>query len=144
MHQPNRFRTHICTISDFLPQNLFYSCTFQHRIISLVIVVIYGATFEQIFNQKLFVRYVFSSTNSPITLDATGEKTSPKSQSSHSERSKSCQLRSDAESLINAVATSVWDCWSNTNNALNNRSSEMLEAKSKMQLHLHKVGGIII
>lgn len=59
--------------------------------------------------------------------------------SSHSERSKSCQLRSDAESLINAVATSVWDCWSNTNNAFNNRSSEMLEAKSKMQLHLHKV-----
>ncbi|XP_001851055.2 tektin-3 isoform X1 [Culex quinquefasciatus] len=57
---------------------------------------------------------------------------------SHSERSKSCQLRSDAESLINAVATSVWDCWSNTNNAFNNRSSEMLEAKSKMQLHLHK------
>ncbi|XP_049538849.1 tektin-3-like [Anopheles darlingi] len=57
---------------------------------------------------------------------------------SHSERSKSCQLRSDAESLINAVATSVWDCWSNTNNAFNNRASEMLEAKSKMQLHLHK------
>lgn len=58
--------------------------------------------------------------------------------SSQSERSKSAQLRSDAEALINACATSVWDCWSNSNNSLNRRASEVMEAKSKVQLHLHK------
>lgn len=41
--------------------------------------------------------------------------------------------------MINQVATSVWDCWSNTNNALNKRSSEMMESKNKIQLHLHKI-----
>lgn len=58
--------------------------------------------------------------------------------SSQSERSKSAQLRSDAEALINACATSVWDSWSNSNNSLNRRASEVMEAKSKVQLHLHK------
>lgn len=58
--------------------------------------------------------------------------------SSQSERAKSTQLRSDAEALINACATSVWDSWSNSNNSLNRRASEVLEAKAKVQLHLHK------
>jgi tektin-3 len=58
--------------------------------------------------------------------------------SSQSERSKSAQLRSDAEALINACATAVWDAWSNSNNSLNRRASEVMEAKSKVQLHLHK------
>lgn len=58
--------------------------------------------------------------------------------SSQSERAKSSQLRSDAEALINACASAVWDCWSNTNNSLNRRASEVMEAKSKVQLHLHK------
>jgi tektin-3 len=57
---------------------------------------------------------------------------------SQSERAKSSQLRSDAEALINACASSVWDCWSNSNNSLNRRASEVMEAKSKVQLHLHK------
>jgi len=57
---------------------------------------------------------------------------------SQQERAKSAQLRSDAESLINACATAVWDCWSNSNNSLNRRASEVMEAKSKVQLHLHK------
>lgn len=57
---------------------------------------------------------------------------------SQSERSKSAQMRSDSEALINACATSIWDCWSNTNNSLNRRASEVMEAKSKVQLHLHK------
>lgn len=48
-------------------------------------------------------------------------------------------MRSDSEALINACATAIWDCWSCTNNSLNKRSSETMEAKSKMQLHLHKV-----
>lgn len=58
---------------------------------------------------------------------------------SQTERGKSAQLRSDAETLINAVATQVWDMWSNTNNSLNKRASEQLEAKSRVQLHLHKI-----
>lgn len=41
--------------------------------------------------------------------------------------------------LINAIATSVWDCWSNTNNALMKRSTEMADAKDKVQLHLQKI-----
>lgn len=48
-------------------------------------------------------------------------------------------MRSDAETTINAIATSVWDHWNNTNNSLDRRSSEMSEAKNKIQLHLHKV-----
>lgn len=57
---------------------------------------------------------------------------------SHAERGKSAQLRSDAEAMISAVSTAVWDCWSNSNNSLNKRSSEMMEAKNRVQLHLHK------
>lgn len=55
------------------------------------------------------------------------------------ERSKSIQLRSDTETLINSVATFVWDCWTNTNNSLNNRSAEMCEAKNNVQYHIHKI-----
>lgn len=60
-------------------------------------------------------------------------------QRSQSERGKSAQLRSDIENLINTVATQIWDAWSNTNNALARRAAETLEAKSKLQMHLHKV-----
>lgn len=57
---------------------------------------------------------------------------------SQNERAKSAQLRSNTDILINSVATLVWDNWSNTNNSLNKRSSEMCEAKNNIQLHLHK------
>lgn len=60
-------------------------------------------------------------------------------QRSQIERGKSAQLRSDAEHLINAVAQEIWDSWSNTNNALARRASETLDAKSRLQMHLHKV-----
>lgn len=57
---------------------------------------------------------------------------------SHAERGKSTQLRSDSEALIAAVASAIWDCWTNSNNSLNKRSSEMMEAKNRVQLHLYK------
>ncbi|KAJ8925245.1 hypothetical protein NQ315_001432 [Exocentrus adspersus] len=60
-------------------------------------------------------------------------------QRSQSERGKSAQLRSDAEHLINAVAQKVWDSWSNTNTGLARRAAETLEAKSRLQMHLHKI-----
>ncbi|XP_012286098.1 tektin-3-like [Orussus abietinus] len=60
-------------------------------------------------------------------------------QKSQTERAKSCQLRTDAETLVNRVAQDMWESWSMTNNALAQRSTEMLEAKSKLQQHLHKV-----
>lgn len=41
--------------------------------------------------------------------------------------------------LINGIAMSVWDCWSNTNNTLAKRAIEMEEAKNKIQLHLQKI-----
>lgn len=58
--------------------------------------------------------------------------------SAQSERGASSQLRSTAETLMNSVASLTWDQWSSSNNALNKRASEMCEAKSNMQLHLHK------
>ena len=58
---------------------------------------------------------------------------------SQTERGKATQLRTDTEACINATATSVWDCWSNTNNSLNKRASEVCEAKTKVQMHLHKI-----
>lgn len=57
---------------------------------------------------------------------------------SQNERGKSAQLRSNTDTLINSVATLVWDNWSQSNNALNKRTGEMLEAKNNIQLHLHK------
>lgn len=48
-------------------------------------------------------------------------------------------MRSDVENLINTVSSEVWDRWSHTNNSLARRVSEQLEAKSKLQMHLHKV-----
>lgn len=59
-------------------------------------------------------------------------------QASQGERAQSSQTRSAADNLINACAQQIWDAWNNTNNALARRSSETLETKSKLQMHLHK------
>lgn len=67
------------------------------------------------------------------------ENSNRRVQMSQAERSKSAQMRSDIENLINSCALEVWDSWSNTNNALARRAAEMLEAKGKLQLHLHKI-----
>lgn len=58
---------------------------------------------------------------------------------SRMERNKCCQLRSNAEVLTTKVAQEMWDSWNNTNNALAFRSSELLEAKTKLEQHLQKV-----
>ncbi|KAG8034740.1 hypothetical protein G9C98_007816 [Cotesia typhae] len=60
-------------------------------------------------------------------------------QKSQTERAKSVQLRAEAESLVNRVSREIWESWTYSNNALARRSSEMLEAKSQLQQHLHKV-----
>lgn len=65
-------------------------------------------------------------------------------QRSQSERGKSAQMRSDIDNMINTLSSQIWDAWSNTNNALARRASEILEAKSKLQMHLHKVSWYII
>lgn len=67
------------------------------------------------------------------------ENSNRRVQMSQAERSKSAQMRSDADNLINGCAQLIWDSWSNTNNALARRAAETLEAKSKLQMHLHKV-----
>lgn len=54
-------------------------------------------------------------------------------------RAASTQMRSDIENLINTTASEIWDSWSGTNNALARRAAETLEAKSKLQMHLHRV-----
>ncbi|XP_043251653.1 tektin-3-like [Colletes gigas] len=58
---------------------------------------------------------------------------------SQTERNRSCQLRTNVEVLVSKVAQEMWDAWSNTNNALAYRSSELLEAKTTLQQHLQKV-----
>ncbi|XP_006608611.1 tektin-3-like isoform X2 [Apis dorsata] len=58
---------------------------------------------------------------------------------SQTERNKSCQLRTNAEALMIKITQEMWDAWSNTNTALTHRSSELLEAKNKLQQHLQMV-----
>jgi len=60
-------------------------------------------------------------------------------QRSQNERSKSAQLRTDSDSLINQSANDIWNAWNTTNSTLSRRASEILETKSKLQMHLHKV-----
>ncbi|CAL7933677.1 unnamed protein product [Xylocopa violacea] len=60
-------------------------------------------------------------------------------ETSQIERNKSCQLRTNAEALINKIAHEIWNAWNSTNNALAHRSSELLEAKNKLQQHLQMV-----
>jgi tektin-3 len=60
-------------------------------------------------------------------------------QRSAAERATSRQLRSDADTLIASCATEMWDSWNMSNNTLARRSAEVMEARSKLQMHLHKV-----
>ncbi|KAG8247232.1 tektin-3-like [Homalodisca vitripennis] len=60
-------------------------------------------------------------------------------QRSQGERAKSAQLRTDADNLINECANNIWNSWNTTNSALSRRATETLEAKNKLQMHLHKV-----
>ncbi|KAJ3664027.1 hypothetical protein Zmor_008233 [Zophobas morio] len=73
------------------------------------------------------------------TISSWAENSNRIVQRSQAERSRSTQLRSDTENLINTVASEVWNVWSTTNNALARRAAETLEAKNKLQMHLHKV-----
>lgn len=58
---------------------------------------------------------------------------------SQAERANGSELRIKADALVNECATLVWDCWSATNNAINKRATEQMEAKNKILLQLHKV-----
>lgn len=58
---------------------------------------------------------------------------------SQSERGKAEQVGNDIDTIVNAIASGVWDRWSNTNNALDRRSQELTDAKAKVQLHLYKI-----
>lgn len=60
-------------------------------------------------------------------------------QRSQSERARSAQLRTDADNLINACANEIWNAWNHTNSALSRRATDTLEAKNRLQMHLHKV-----
>lgn len=63
---------------------------------------------------------------------------------SQKEREKSSHLRNDIEIAINAVGHEMWEAWGDTNDALARRAAEMLEAKEKLQIHLHKVIKIVL
>ncbi|XP_014287503.1 tektin-3 [Halyomorpha halys] len=58
---------------------------------------------------------------------------------SQAERARSAQIRLDADNLINATNNEIWNHWNDTNAALSRRATEVLEAKNKAQMHLHRV-----
>ncbi|KAG5317761.1 TEKT3 protein, partial [Pseudoatta argentina] len=58
---------------------------------------------------------------------------------SQTERAKSHQLRNYIDNVINAVVHEICKAWTETNEALDRRIAEMLEAKEKLQTHLHKI-----
>ncbi|KAL1518172.1 hypothetical protein ABEB36_001834 [Hypothenemus hampei] len=73
------------------------------------------------------------------TTESWAEHSNRLVQRSQTERGRSAQMRSDIDCMINTCAQELWDAWSTTNNALARRTTESLEAKSKLQNHLHKV-----
>ncbi|XP_065340358.1 tektin-3-like [Cloeon dipterum] len=60
-------------------------------------------------------------------------------QRSAAERASSRQLRSEADLLISTCSSEMWDAWNRSNNNLAKRSSEVMDTKSKLEMHLHKV-----
>lgn len=52
---------------------------------------------------------------------------------------KSSQLRSDIDTVMNAVSYEIYEAWENTNKMLDRRAIEILEVKEKLQTYLHKV-----
>ncbi|XP_065221213.1 tektin-3-like [Planococcus citri] len=60
-------------------------------------------------------------------------------QRSQNRRIKSSQLRTESENTMNECANNMWNSWNFTNSALSRRTNEILEAKNKLQMHLHKV-----
>ncbi|KAJ9582278.1 hypothetical protein L9F63_003407, partial [Diploptera punctata] len=77
--------------------------------------------------------------NTVCTPESWSENSNRIIQRAQNERTKSTQLRSDADNLINQCANDIWNAWNATNNALTRRSSEILESKGKLQMHLHKI-----
>ncbi|XP_076631285.1 tektin-3 [Colletes latitarsis] len=77
--------------------------------------------------------------NSVTQAESWAEASNNVVKKSQMERSKSSKLQSDIEIAINAVGHEMWEAWGNTNNALSRRAAEMLEAKEKLQIHLHKI-----
>lgn len=82
-----------------------------------------------------FMSYILSVTEAESWAEASNNVV----KKSQKEREKSNQLRSDIEVAIDAVGHEMWEAWGNTNNALARRAAEMLQAKEKLQIHLHKV-----
>lgn len=58
---------------------------------------------------------------------------------SQAERARSAQIRLDSDNIMNSCANLIWSSWNDTNAALARRSTEILEAKNKAQMHLHRV-----
>ncbi|XP_043268143.1 tektin-3-like [Venturia canescens] len=54
-------------------------------------------------------------------------------------RKRSADLRTNTETGIDSVPKEIWDAWTRTNNALGKRAAELLEAKSKIIVHLQQV-----
>ncbi|XP_011069058.1 PREDICTED: tektin-3-like [Acromyrmex echinatior] len=76
---------------------------------------------------------------SVITPEFWEEATNSIVKKSQTERAKSHQLRNDIDNVINAVVHEICEAWTETNEALDRRIAEMLEAKEKLQTHLHKI-----
>ncbi|XP_017889436.1 tektin-3-like [Ceratina calcarata] len=77
--------------------------------------------------------------NSVTSAETWAEASDSVVKKSQKERARSNQLRSDIDIAIDAVGHEMWEAWGNTNYALARRAAEMLEAKEKLQIHLHKM-----
>ncbi|XP_034239549.1 tektin-3-like isoform X2 [Thrips palmi] len=77
--------------------------------------------------------------NTLTSPDSWAENSNRNCQRSQNERIKSAQLRADADNLINTCSNEIWNAWGSTNNSFSRRVAETLEAKGKLQMHLHKV-----
>lgn len=96
-------------------------------------------TFKTYLTYTKFI-YLISSIEQDTWIQAVNQVV----KESQTERSKSYQLRTNAEALMIKITQEIWDAWNNTNNALAHRSSELLEAKNKLQQHLQMVEIILI
>lgn len=80
--------------------------------------------------------FYFLSLSTPQTWSEHSNRVVTRSQA---ERARSAQIRLDADNLINAINNEIWNHWNDTNAALSRRATEILEAKNKAQMHLHRV-----
>jgi len=102
-------------------------------------VLLYFILYWLIYNWS-YNNYIYSV----IGIESWAETSNNTVKKSQIERAKSHQLRNDINNVINAVGYKTCEAWAETNKAFDRRIAEMLEAKEKLQTHLHKATNIFV